>query len=554
MAFAFPSTRQYSIEELASHPSVAYRAQAEEMKLVAAVRGGTRTMRESGETYLPRFEKESEKAYRARKDRSTFFNAFRKTLRAVCAHPFSKKMTVSDRVPAQIKQWLTNDCDLCGGRIDLFASNVFQDGVADGVAFILIDKLNAEAQNAAEERALQNRPYFVKVDRRNVIGWKTVVAGGREIITEVRIRETGYEQSATDPNPWEEVPFPRVRVFRPGSWELYRATQDGVWFKEDEGQLLTAGGRPLSRVPLIPFYTRRVAPLQGESPLLDLAYLNVEHWQSRSDQTEILHKARVPIPVATGFDGEDFKEFITSTHNVLITANPDAKLAFAEITGTSIEAGRRDLEDIEQRMRRVGYELLIKDKVVTATERKGDEGELQCEIAQFVQQLEDALTYAIEVMAEWEGLPIREGDDSLVSINKDFGISSRDAQEVGHLFTAMERGLVTKETGLRELQRRGVFDDNLDIKAEVEALRAEEQASLAAAFSRFGGGAEGEEGDGEGADEEEEDNAPAAGGSDDGEAGDQDLDDDELAAATANRRARGARGRRPSLPGGARTS
>jgi len=35
--------------------------------------------------------------------------------------------------------------------------------------------------------------------------------------------------------------------------------------------------------------------MQAKPPLLDLAWLNVEHWQSASDQSNILHVARVPI-------------------------------------------------------------------------------------------------------------------------------------------------------------------------------------------------------------------------------------------------------------------
>jgi hypothetical protein len=35
--------------------------------------------------------------------------------------------------------------------------------------------------------------------------------------------------------------------------------------------------------------------MMGISPLRDLAYLNVKHWQSQSDQDTILHVARVPI-------------------------------------------------------------------------------------------------------------------------------------------------------------------------------------------------------------------------------------------------------------------
>lgn len=38
----------------------------------------------------------------------------------------------------------------------------------------------------------------------------------------------------------------------------------------------------------------------GKPPLIELAHLNVKHWQSQSDQDNILHVIRVPILVRIG--------------------------------------------------------------------------------------------------------------------------------------------------------------------------------------------------------------------------------------------------------------
>jgi hypothetical protein len=48
-------------------------------------------------------------------------------------------------------------------------------------------------------------------------------------------------------------------------------------------------------IPFVPLYGTRLAFMMGISPLRDVAYLNVKHWQSQSDQDTILHVARVPI-------------------------------------------------------------------------------------------------------------------------------------------------------------------------------------------------------------------------------------------------------------------
>jgi hypothetical protein len=40
--------------------------------------------------------------------------------------------------------------------------------------------------------------------------------------------------------------------------------------------------------------------MRGSPPLLNLALLNIKHWQSQSEQDNILHVARVPLLVAYG--------------------------------------------------------------------------------------------------------------------------------------------------------------------------------------------------------------------------------------------------------------
>jgi hypothetical protein len=57
-------------------------------------------------------------------------------------------------------------------------------------------------------------------------------------------------------------------------------------------------------IPFVPLYGWRRLHV-GISPLRDLAYLNVKHWQSQSDQDTILHVARVPILALIGGDETD---------------------------------------------------------------------------------------------------------------------------------------------------------------------------------------------------------------------------------------------------------
>src|SRR3546814_11327266 len=89
----------------------------------------------------------------------------------------------------------------------------------------------------------------------------------------------------------------QIRVLEPGRWSLWRradAVRDRPWRRHAGGE--TSFGPPgFGTLPLVTVYAERTGYLTARPPLLDLAWLNLAHWQSSSDQRHILHVARVPI-------------------------------------------------------------------------------------------------------------------------------------------------------------------------------------------------------------------------------------------------------------------
>jgi hypothetical protein len=56
-------------------------------------------------------------------------------------------------------------------------------------------------------------------------------------------------------------------------------------------------------------------------------------------------------------------------------------------------------------------------------------------------------------------------------VNQDFGVSMRDAADLQTLLAAVNAGHVTKLTFLRELKRRGVLADSVNVEEEAEASK-----------------------------------------------------------------------------------
>jgi len=128
--------------------------------------------------------------------------------------------------------------------------------------------------------------------------------------------------------------------------------------------------------------------MTAEPALLDLANLNIAHWQSDSDQRNILHVARVPILFAAGLgDSEAPIKKLNIGATTFINGQIGSDLKYVEHSGKGIEAGRQDLQDLEQRMAQMGLNMLVKGAgrsgSATATARVLDQSEADSPLSMF---------------------------------------------------------------------------------------------------------------------------------------------------------------------------
>jgi hypothetical protein len=124
---------------------------------------------------------------------------------------------------------------------------------------------------------------------RQVIGWKSKVSGGKVVLTDLRVKEV----IVVDGDDFGQTKIEQIRHIMPGKVEIYRRNKgnDGSasWAIHEEWETSR------SDIPLVTLYTKRTGFMRGSPPLLNLALLNIKHWQSQSEQDNILHVARVPI-------------------------------------------------------------------------------------------------------------------------------------------------------------------------------------------------------------------------------------------------------------------
>jgi len=432
--------------------------------LPRALSGGTLSMRAKGIAYLPQEMAESNKAYDIRLKRSFLFNGYAKTVRDMVGKVLGKPITFGDDTPAEIADpgtgWQLN-IDLAGRDINSFARDVFTDAF-DGVSYILCD-MDAPIDGAVTRRdeiTMGRRPWLVHIKAMQVLGWRSEAINGVQTLTQFRFME-----EASEPNgEFADRAVKQVRVFTKtgGSvaFQLWRQakTISAEWVIYEEGMT------SLSEIAVVAVYTNRTGFFSGMPPLSDLAEVNLAHWQSQSDQRNILHVARVPILFGTGFP-EDGAPIEIGAARLIRVSDPTASLTYVEHSGGAIGSGRDDLKDLEFQMQVLGLELLTpKPGGQSATGAVIDQAKMNAPLSVMAQGLEDALENALQFMADYANLET----GGSVEINKDFntGLSSADANTIIAMRTA---GVISNATVIREMQRRQILSDDLDPDAETLA-------------------------------------------------------------------------------------
>jgi len=455
--------------------AVAQRSAASATMLAAALKGralmgGTTAMRAARTTYLPQFAKETNPAYDVRLKASWLFNGYRKTVKDMTGRVFSKSVEISEG-DDRLKEWADN-IDMQGRDLSTFARQVFEDGLAGpGVGYIMVD---APPRNGtvtqAQVQAENLRPYMVHLRVEDVLGWRAETIANVTTLTQIRIAEKITERDPLDE--FKETTVDQIRVLDRTETgvqtRLYRkSAKESKWTLQGEATV----NADITEITVVPFYANRTGFFTGEPMLDDLADINIAHWQSQSDQRNILHYARVPILFLAGVD--DKAAVTIGATEAVKAADPNAKLAWVEHSGAAIGAGRQDLKDLEFQMETFGLQLLTaKMNAQTATGEALDANKETSQLAMTADALKDALEQALEWMGLYGGFdtPVE------VEVNKDFGVSFMTAQEITALLSAVKDGALSRESFLKELIRRGALRSELDPDEEADRIAEDDIA------------------------------------------------------------------------------
>ena len=418
-------------------------------------------MRAAGTKLLPQYPAEADDTYKDRLALSTLLPAYAETVASSTSRVFAEPLQLGEDVPEPIKL-LSADIDLGGNDLNSWSVEWFREALVKGLCHAMIEHQptrdaegNKLYKTVAEEEAAGVRPYAVIIKPGQVLGWR--FDGGK-------LMQVRYMESVEVADGDFGVKFvDQVRVLEPGSWRTYRKPEKGgAWVAE------ASGSTNLTYIPWVTFYTGRTGPMTAKPPLLELAHLNVKHWQSQSDQDNLLHVARVPL-LFVFTDNEEFQLTISSASATRMPKDGNAK--YVEHTGAAITAGRDSLNDLVDDMRMAGAKLLQKDKqaVKTAAQVNEEAAQELSPLARLAGQFADCIAQLLQILADYGSL----GDGGRVEMRGNFDSDFAPEVSLPNLISMANSGKLSDETLYSEMQRRGVISDELDW--EDEKARIEEQ-------------------------------------------------------------------------------
>lgn len=432
--------------------------------VISPLMGGTMAMRAAGKVLLPQYPAEDDEAYRERLRLSTLLPAYSETVGNMTSRVFAEPLQVGDDVPEAIVE-MTKDIDHAGNDLNSWAVGLFTEGLSHGLCHAVVDHPSTNGiRNRAEEQAAGVRPYVVMVKPEQVLGWRSK----NGVLTMVRYLEVVEEADGAFGTKCIE----QIRVLVPGAWLIYRKSdKTGEWSIHDQGET------SLSVIPWVTFYTGRTGFMTAKPPLIELAHLNVKHWQSQSDQDNILHVIRVPILVRIGiqtqYDNQGKvvpPEFKVGTGQ-LTDLPKDGDLKYVEHTGKAVESGRTALQDLISEMRMAGAKLLTPDKTATKTATQAEEEAAQelSPLARMAHHFADCLAQLLQYMADYRSL----GDGGTVEMRGNFDVDYMPEVSLPTLVSMANGGMLSHETLFTEMQRRGVISDEYKWEKELAKIEAQ---------------------------------------------------------------------------------
>lgn len=453
-------------------------------KLPCALMDGTDAIRKLNISFLPKHETESDTLYNSR-IKNTFLNSFfRQGVKLLSNQLFIKKPAIS--LPSEL-EFILKDVDTSKWNFNEFIKSVFEDSLVFGVSYVLIDYSTVQDVLHLEDfKKLEARPYFVHISPKKVLDFTTQLVNNKITLTRFKILESSDGRSPQDF--YQEMGIHTDnKELKIVEWSL----EEGGVFRTTYGKQPTGAGgyeeiekihyKGINEIPIKALYTNRTNPYEGHPPLENLAYLNLEYFNLRSDQRSFLSCVLVPMLYSTGqkissqhseldADGNPAAPLKIQPMSMIISENENAKFGYLESSGKHLEIGRQELLDLKNQMEAQSMQI-VSSQSETATGRAIDAENIALDIKAWSEVLSDFCEEIFSIAKLWMGL--KGEDDVECRFSVDVGYKMGAKEEMDFLYKANAMGILSDETLLKELKNRRMLPS--DFNWEEERMKVEKE-------------------------------------------------------------------------------
>ena len=441
-------------------------------EIMKAVTEGTEYLRENSEAFLPLEPREDYTAYMARVNRAVFSPFTQRLIRAATGLVLRKPITLTG--DPYWTEMFKMDVDGCKSDLDEYARRILMCSLTYGQSHILVDyPAPSGAVSLAEERAQDRRPYWIEVDPNNLYGWRLDRESNYGNLIQVRLAE----KAVLPDGDFGEKVFEQIRVIEPGKYRVFRKTDqidemydlaDNSYAGEFDAQTtgeeykeVESGEFSLGEIPLVTVYSGKTENLVSKPPLLDIAYLNLAHFQRQADLIHSLHVASQPMLVMEGYD--DQTKDVAISVNYAMATQPGNKVYYVEPASSAFDAQSSEIKELQMQMATLGISTLSQQKFVaeSADARRLDRVDTNSMLAMVSMELEQKLQKAFNLSAEYVGIEPPE-----VKISRDFDIERLIGQDITALTSLFDQQVIDREEFRDILVQGEVLPSANEVKSE----------------------------------------------------------------------------------------
>lgn len=322
-----------------------------------------------------------------------------------------------------------------------FAKDTCKRGIRDGKAFILLD-IPIEG----------GEPYFLNIDRANVINWRKDDEGNYTMVVIAESYAVEEEFAI-----YYETQY-RV-IDEVGNIQIWRSSSESKTGWEVE-EITTSYN-------FLPFYELHIGDIP---PLYDIAVMNRNHFNAFSEKDTIISTATQPsfFTKGLGLDGSDLAIGVNYTIN---TDNPESSCEWIELDGRSIEYAQQDLRLKEQSMAERALQIQGESlQTKTATQVATENSESTSRLSDISEDLENTLN---EAYNGWSMMKYSTEAVGRILLPNDFKIDALDSNLVNSLNSMTVAGNLSRESLLTTLSDAGIIEiDSVD--DELKKIDAEQ--------------------------------------------------------------------------------